>query len=81
MTDFTIVLRSLSLRRFSTTVTVTMVAVSVALLLVLLAMRDAGRAAFRRGTGNAQTPVRSSPSSTACSTPTRRRSPSTGPRT
>ena len=52
MSDFMIVLRSLALRRFSTTVTVTMVAVSVALLLVLLAMRDAGRAAFRRGTGN-----------------------------
>lgn len=53
VTDFRIVLRSLAMRRFSTTVTVAMVAVSVALLLVLLSMRDAGRAAFRRGTGNA----------------------------
>ncbi len=53
MNDLRIVLRSLALRRFSTTVTLLMVAVSVALLLVLLSMRDAGRAAFRRGTGNA----------------------------
>src|ERR1043166_822648 len=52
MTDFTIILRSLKARRFSTVVTAFTVAVAVALMLVLLSMRDAGRQAFQRGTGN-----------------------------
>jgi putative ABC transport system permease protein len=52
MTDFTIILRSLKARAFSTGVTAFTVAVAVALMLVLLSMRDAGRQAFQRGTGN-----------------------------
>lgn len=52
MTDFTIISRSLSTRRFSTIVTVATVGVAVALMLVLLSMRDAGRQAFERGSGN-----------------------------
>ncbi len=52
MTDLTLILRSLKARRFSTTVTAFTVAVAVALMLVLLSMRDAGRQAFQRGTGN-----------------------------
>ncbi|HMN42011.1 MAG TPA: ABC transporter permease [Phycisphaerales bacterium] len=52
MTDLTIILRSLKARAFSTTVTAFTVAVAVALMLVLLSMRDAGRQAFERGTGN-----------------------------
>lgn len=52
MTDFTIILRSLRARLFSTVVTVITVAVAVGLMLVLLSMRDAGRQAFERGSGN-----------------------------
>jgi putative ABC transport system permease protein len=52
MTDFTIISRSLSTRRFSTVVTIITVGVAVALMLVLLSMRDAGRQAFERGSGN-----------------------------
>jgi putative ABC transport system permease protein len=52
MTDLTIILRSLRARLFSTVVTAFTVAVAVALMLVLLSMRDAGRQAFERGTGN-----------------------------
>lgn len=52
MSDFTIILRSLRARLFSTVTTVLMVAVAVGLMLVLLSMRDAGRQAFSRGTGN-----------------------------
>jgi putative ABC transport system permease protein len=52
MTDWTIILRSLSARLFSTATTVVTVAVAVALLLVLLTMRDSGRKAFERGSGD-----------------------------
>ncbi len=52
MTDFVIIRRSMQARLFSTVVTVLMVAVSVALLLVLLTMRDSGRKAFERGSGD-----------------------------
>jgi putative ABC transport system permease protein len=52
MTDFSIVLRSLRARAFSTLTTVLMVGVAVGLLFVLVSMRDAGRQAFSRGTGN-----------------------------
>ncbi len=52
MTDLTIVRRSLSARRFSTATTALTVAVAVALMLVLLSMRDSGRRAFERGSGN-----------------------------
>ncbi len=52
MTDFTIILRSLRARLFSTVVTCFTVAVAVGLMLVLLSMRDAGRQAFERGSGN-----------------------------
>lgn len=52
MTDFTIILRSLLTRRFSTLTTVLSVALGVGLMLVLISMRDAGRQAFARGTGN-----------------------------
>lgn len=52
MTDFTLILRSLRARLFSTATTVISVGVAVALLLVLLLMRDAGRQAFTRGGGN-----------------------------
>lgn len=52
MTDWTIIRRSLRARLFSTVTTVVTVAVAVALLLTLLMMRDAGRRAFDRGSGN-----------------------------
>ncbi len=52
LTDRTIVLRSLRARLFSSVVTVLTVAVAVGLMLVLLSMRDAGRRAFERGSGN-----------------------------
>jgi len=52
MTDWTIITRSLRARLFSTVTTVVTVAVAVGLMLVLLTMRDAGRKAFERGTGN-----------------------------
>lgn len=52
MSDWTIILRSLSSRRFSTITTVATVSVAVALMLVLLAMRGAGRRAFEQGSGN-----------------------------
>ena len=52
MTDLVIIRRSMQARLFSTVVTVLMVAVSVALLLVLLTMRDSGRKAFERGSGD-----------------------------
>lgn len=48
----TIISRSLSARWFSTIVTVVTVAIAVALMMVLLSMRDAGRQAFERGSGN-----------------------------
>jgi putative ABC transport system permease protein len=52
MTDLTIVTRSLKARLFSTATTVLLVGVAVGLMLVLLSMRDSGRRAFERGTGN-----------------------------
>ncbi len=52
LTDFTLIRRSMSSRMFSTVTTIATVAVAVGLMLVLLSMRDAGREAFRRGSGN-----------------------------
>ena len=52
LTDLTIVRRSLTARLFSTIITIALVAVAVALMLVLLAMRDSGKRAYDRGTGN-----------------------------
>ena len=52
VSDFTIIRHSMTARLFSTITTILTVAVAVALLLVLLSMRDAGRQAFRRGSGN-----------------------------
>lgn len=52
LTDFTIITRSLRARLFSTITTVVTVAVAVALMLVLLAMKDSGRRAFERGSGD-----------------------------
>ncbi len=52
MTDFTIIRRSMSARLFSTVTTVITVAVAVGLMLTLLSMRDAGKKAFERGSGN-----------------------------
>ncbi|MBL0926590.1 MAG: ABC transporter permease [Phycisphaerales bacterium] len=52
MTDFQIVVRSLTARRFSTVTTIITVAVAVALMLTLLGMKDAARRAFDRGSGN-----------------------------
>ncbi len=54
MTDWAIVRRSMGGRLFSTGVTVASVAVAVALMTLLLSMKASGRAAFERGTGNAQ---------------------------
>ncbi|MEM1071243.1 MAG: ABC transporter permease [Planctomycetota bacterium] len=52
LSDTTIIRRSMSSRMFSTVTTVLTVAVAVALMLTLLSMRDSGRRAFERGTGN-----------------------------
>ncbi|MFN0012392.1 MAG: ABC transporter permease [Phycisphaerales bacterium] len=52
LTDMGIVVRSLRVRLFSTATTVALVGVSVALMLTILSMREAGRRAFERGTGN-----------------------------
>jgi putative ABC transport system permease protein len=52
MNDFTIILRSMSRRLFSTVTTTITVAVAVALMLMLLSMRHAGEQAFQRGAGN-----------------------------
>lgn len=52
MTDFTIIRRSMTSRLFSTIVTALTVAVAVGLLLTLLSMKNAGRQAFERGSGN-----------------------------
>jgi putative ABC transport system permease protein len=54
LTDWSIVSKSMSGRRFSTGVTVASVAVAVALMTMLLSMKNSGRTAFERGTGNAQ---------------------------
>ena len=52
LTDFAIIRRSMLGRTFSTVTTVLTVAVAVALMLTLLSLRDSGRQAFERGTGN-----------------------------
>ena len=52
MTDWTIIRRSMSSRLFSTVTTVITVAIAVGLMLTLLSMRDSGRRAFERGSGN-----------------------------
>ncbi|MFZ4573309.1 MAG: ABC transporter permease [Phycisphaerales bacterium] len=52
MTDFTIILRSMRVRMFSTVTTVVTAAVAVALMLVILSMKDSGRKAFERGSGD-----------------------------
>jgi putative ABC transport system permease protein len=52
MNDFTIIRRSLTARTLSTVFTTLSVAVAVGLMLVLLMMRDSGRKAFERGSGN-----------------------------
>jgi putative ABC transport system permease protein len=52
LTDRTIIARSLRSRLFSTSTTVLTVAVAVGLMLVLLTMRQAGRQAFERGSGD-----------------------------
>jgi putative ABC transport system permease protein len=53
MNDFSIVLRSLRVRAFSTGIVLTLVAISAGLLLAILSLRTAGERAFERGTGNA----------------------------
>ena len=53
MTDLSIVLRSLRVRAFSTSVVIALVAISAGLLLAILSLRTAGERAFERGTGNA----------------------------
>ncbi|MBS0195309.1 MAG: ABC transporter permease [Planctomycetes bacterium] len=52
MTDWTIILRSLQARKFSTLTTIVTVAVAVAMMLVLVTMREAGKKAFERGCGD-----------------------------
>jgi len=52
LTDWTIIRKSLFGRLFSTLTTTITVAVAVGLLLVLLMMRESGRRAFERGSGN-----------------------------
>ncbi len=52
LTDWTIIRRSLTSRLFSTVTTSITVAVAVGLLLVLLMMRDSGKKAFARGSGD-----------------------------
>jgi len=52
ISDLTIVRRSMTSRLFSTATTVVTVGVAVALMLVLLGMRDSGKRAFSRGSGN-----------------------------
>jgi len=54
ISDFTIIRRSMTARLFSTVTTSLTVCVAVALMLVLLSMRDSGREAFKRGSGNMQ---------------------------
>lgn len=52
LTDWTIIRRSLTSRWFSTITTCITVGVAVGLLLVLLMMRESGRKAFSRGSGD-----------------------------
>lgn len=65
MSDWAIVQRSMTARRFSTVVTVASVAVAVALMTLLLSMKTSGRQAFERGTGNAQMLVSREPGALA----------------
>ncbi len=51
LTDGAILRRSLTSRMFSTVTTIATVGVAVGLMIVLLAMKDAGRKAFDRGSG------------------------------
>ncbi|VAX36202.1 hypothetical protein MNBD_PLANCTO03-944 [hydrothermal vent metagenome] len=62
ITDFTIIRRSLRSRLFSTVTTAFTVAIAVGMLLVLLAMMDAGKQAFRRGSGDMHLLVTKEPS-------------------
>ncbi len=62
ITDLTIVRKSLTGRPLSTGVTVASVAVAVALMLTLLSLRDSGRQAFERGTGNVHLLISAEPS-------------------
>jgi len=61
MNDLRFILRSLDARRFSTVVTVLTVGVAVGLMLTLLSMRESGRDAFRRGSGNVDLLVSADP--------------------
>jgi len=63
LTDFAIIRRSMLGRMFSTVTTVLTVAVAVALMLTLLSLRDSGRQAFERGTGNMDFLISRDPSS------------------
>lgn len=51
MSDLSIILRSLRSRLFVTVTTIATVAIAVALMITLLTMKQAGRDAFRRGSG------------------------------
>ncbi len=62
ITDFTIIRRSLTSRLFSTVTTAFTVAIAVGMLLVLLSMMDAGKQAFRRGSGDMHLLVTKEPS-------------------
>ncbi len=62
MNSWTIILRSLAARRFSTVTTVLSVAVAVGLLLTLLTMAESGKKSFERGTGNMHMLVVNDPS-------------------
>ncbi len=63
LTDFAIIRRSMFGRTFSTVTTILTVAVAVALMLTLLSLRDSGRQAFERGTGNMDFLISRDPSS------------------
>lgn len=52
MTDLTIIVRSMRARLFSTVTTIITTAVAVALMLIILTMKDAGKKAFERGSGD-----------------------------
>lgn len=62
MTDLTIIKKSLLARPLSTGISVLSVAVAAALMMVLLSLRDAGLAAFSRGTGNMHILISAEPS-------------------
>jgi putative ABC transport system permease protein len=62
ITDFAIIRRSLTSRLFTTVTTALTVAIAVGMMLVLLSMMDAGRQAFRRGSGDMHLLVTKEPS-------------------